>query len=193
MKSSLIEELVRFDKKTKAVSGISKFDIGMEFTKLDLLAGRFILRTRGSGGLIWVYTKDYEFFLGSPSGLTKGSVIHKFPLLRVTEADKKMWIKKYFGAEDKVPKRYKLVWPEYYPPISDMVLDDKDWIYVRTYESDAAGMTKYDVFDAGCVYRGSFHFGPGDILEIRNGRAYVKTEDEEGFPVIERYVMTLAK
>lgn len=189
---STIDELVRFDKKTKIVSVISKFSKKFVLWEMNCLSGRFFLRTGSNGELIWVYTENYELFHGSPSGLREGSITHKFPLLRVTEADKKMLVKKLFGGEDKLPKRFKLTWPEYFPPVAEMILDDRDWLCVRTYEKDAAGRSKYDVFDAGLVYRGSFHFGPS-IMEIRNGRAYVKAEDEEGFPVIERYEMTLTK
>ncbi len=187
-----IKELVRFDKSTKTVSVISKFDNGTGLMKLDLLAGRFLLRTGKNGGLIWAFTKNYELFLGTASGQGKSSVTHKYPRLRVTEAGRKAQIKKLFGGEDKVPKHFKLVWPEYFPPISDIVLDDRDWLYVRTYENDAAGLSKYDVFDSAGVYRGSFHFGP-EILEIRDGRAYARAEDAEGLPVLERYVISLTK
>ncbi len=185
-------ELVRFDKKTRTVSVLSKAGSANTLPKQEPLLDRFILRTRSDGGRIWGYTKDYELFLESPSGQRTGTITHKSPRLRVTEEDKDKMIKMMFPGKTQVPNDIELVWPEYYSPVLNMVLDDRDWLYVRTFEKDEAGRSKYDVFDAGGVYRGSFH-SDRSIHCIKKGRCYVSTEDEDGNPVIERYVMTPAK
>ncbi len=183
-------ELVGIDKRTKMVSVLSQARTEYDPQKMEISLSSFLLRTRSNGDCLWTTSRSYEFFLEPMSGRRVSVLKHDRPKVRFTEKDRESWTKTMYG--DDVPKDVELVWPEYYPPIAYMVLDDRDWLYVRTFEKDEAGRSKYDVFDAGYDYRGSFHFGP-DIMEIRNGRAYVKTEDEEGFPVIERYEMSPAK
>ncbi len=183
-------ELVRIDKKTGTVDVLSQYTTGYAPPKMKITLASFLLRTRKNGDCLWTASSAYEFFLEPMSGRRVSALKLDRPKVRFTDRDREQMMKTMYG--DDAPKDIEFVWPEYFPPVFGMVLDDRDWLYVRTYEKDEAGRSRYDVFDAGFVYRGSFHFGP-EIMEIRDGRAYIKAEDGDGNPVIERYVMTPVK
>ncbi len=185
-------ELVRVDKKTGAVSIITRVKDEYDLPRVDPTPENFFMRTRSNGELIWASSRKYELFIESPDGRKLGRITRPDPKVRFTEKDREALLEKRYGGKDKRPKNVEFVWPEYFPPITRVVLDDRDWLYVGTCDKDGRGSGKYDVFDAAGAYRGSFHF-ERSILVIKKGRAYVAAEDEEGLPVLERYEMTPAK
>ncbi len=183
------DELVKFDKKTAKVSLISTVKHGFSFPKIDPMSDRFILRGRNDGKLIWAYTRTYELFLETAAGQRITRIAHSCARIKITDKDKTDYVKSNWKEK---PAFLELVWPEYYSPIEYIILDDKDRLFVGTVEKDGEGRRKIDVFDAAGKYMGSFHF-EDRIMVIRNGLLYAIAEDADGFPIVERYVMTWGK
>ncbi len=179
-------KLLKFDKKTGKMSVMSTSKAVLSFSKIEPLADQFILLVRSDGKLIWTDPGTYELFVDAPDGRKLGRITHSCAKVKVTEEEKAAFIKRVYG--DKPPD-IELIWPEYHSPIDSVTLDDKDRLFVGTAEKDREGRRKYDVFDAAGKFLGSFHVRNA-VTVVKNGFLYAKAEDADGFPIVERYVMT---
>ena len=86
----------------------------------------------------------------------------------------------------KAPPNYKLIFPEYYPAYQQLVVDDKGWIFVRTWEQPREGEFYFDVFDPEGRYITRFALRT-DLVVVRRGRLYSLTSNDEGFQIIKCY------
>lgn len=110
--------------------------------------------------------------------------------VRITEAEK---------SEQKKPfERYgdKVWFPEFWLPFGDFLLDDKGYLFVRTFERDRiSGGFLFDVFNPHGVFifkQGFNIYASGDRLvsaKFRNGRLYCFQEKPDSFRMFKCYYL----
>ncbi len=145
----------------------------------------------GQGEWIWAFTEKYEMTIIDGQGTVKKKIVKEYSPVKVTEAHKKDFIENVKkvageGAREILPS---LVFPSAFPPIISLKTDEKQRVYVKTYETDDRGNALYDVFDAEGRYICRFsHPANENLFAVRNDEAYfIVKEDEEGLPLIKRY------
>lgn len=167
---------------------IAAIDQSMDFTKLNPMADSYLLALRSDHAPVWIYQGKYELNFLTPAGEPERQVVKRYDPVKISREDKERLTERRFGGSAGLPPGFSLAWPEYYSPIADLIVGDRDWIYIKTHEKNAAGETRYDVFDESGGIRGSF-FHAAEIRRIKNGKAYAVSEDAGGFPVVVRYDM----
>jgi len=185
-------KLVKYDKTTRLVSTISKVKNDVIYPKENPLADTFRLRIRSDRFVVWAYQKNYVIFLTSKDGKIVKQISKKYCPMKISAEDKDRVINMRYGGKSKIPPNFNLVWPEYFSPISDIIVGDNDWLYVRTNEENSQKEIKYDVFDENGNFRGSFYHKQS-IRLIKNNMAYAITENAEGFPIIKRFEISRRK
>ncbi|MCJ7579871.1 MAG: 6-bladed beta-propeller [Candidatus Aminicenantes bacterium] len=88
----------------------------------------------------------------------------------------------------RIPEGYSLELSQHYPPYSTIFADDENRLFVGTYEK-LDNRTIYDVFDeeGRFIVKVSFKSFP---LLLKKGHLYSREVDEEGYPVLKRYIVT---
>jgi len=90
------------------------------------------------------------------------------------------------------------VWfPKHWPPISTFFVDDREMIFIRTFEAgERPGESRFDVFDEDGVFFSRISlqvFAPGDreaAVRFKNGRLYAFKEKPDGFREFKVFRMT---
>lgn len=136
--------------------------------------------------LIWMSNSKYEFQVLSPEGKLVRRIIKDYAPVKVTGADKERILE---GQDARM--RSMLVLPDIFPPVFFFIGDPEGRLYAQTYETDGKGWLLYDVFDTEgrCITRFSL---PREEMPfvVKKGKLYVLIqEDEEGIPLVKRYVM----
>jgi len=185
-------KLVKYDKRTELISSISQIKNEIMYPNVNPIADKFILRIRKDGVIVWVHQKNYMIFLMTADGKIIKQVAKEHGRVKISNQDKENLINRIYGGKGNIPPNVNLVWPDFYSPIVSLIVDDNDWVYIRTSEKNSQGQIKYDIFDEKGNFRGSF-FHEHSIELIKNNMAYAIAEDNEGFPMIIRYEIKLKK
>jgi hypothetical protein len=137
--------------------------------------------------IIWGEVFNYEFYIHSPEGGLIQIIVTDYDGVRITDEDKKNYIKEEFGEDFVLPSQIKLEFPKYLPPFRQFTCDEKGRIIARSYEEvkDNRGIY-FDVFDGEGRYLARI------ILELiprcwRNDKLYATGQDDEGNIVVKRY------
>lgn len=136
--------------------------------------------------IIWGDILKYEFYVHSSEGKLIKKITTDYNGVKITEEDKKKYIKEMFG-NNPVPSRITLLFPKNLPPFRQFTIDEEGRLFVRSYENvkDNKGVY-YDVFNTDGKYLARI------ILKMiprcwKNNKLYATGEDEEGNIVVKRY------
>jgi hypothetical protein len=141
--------------------------------------------------VIWGNSKEYVLHILNPEGLLIKRIIKDSDPLKFTENDKDMYKERYADAEK---RGLVLNFPGHYPEFKDIFADDKERIFVQTYQriEGEKSFFFHDVFDADGKY-----IAKVPVLANLNRNAvwkkdklYTIDEDDNGLPLIKRYKVT---
>jgi len=180
-----IRSFNKFDQKLNIVREIYKGEIKLLPNEVNFYPLIIHFRIRSDDLITYANSWEYVIYLANGNGEVKKIIRNKYKPVKYTEADKKREFEEQYGGRT-LPPELKFIFPDYYPPIEHLLLDDQDNIFVRTYERTKDGAHYYDYFDAEGRYIASFPMKE-TIFCIRGDRFYTLEEDEEGYQKIVRY------
>jgi len=153
--------------------------------KVQFISPQIFFRIRNDGLIIYANNWEYIFYLANGNGVVKKIIRNEYKPVKYTEADKKREFEERYKGRT-LPPELKFIFPDYYPPIEHLLLDDQNNIFVRTYERTKEGAHYYDYFNAEGRYIASFPMKE-TIFCIRGDRFYTLEEDKDGYQKIVRY------
>jgi hypothetical protein len=133
-------------------------------------------------------SKEYVLWIIDPDGVMIKKIVKDQSFLRLSENDREVYKERYTEA---VQRGLKLDFPSYYPAFKDIFIDDKDKIFVRTFQrvGGEEGFFYHDVFDADGKYMAKVpvlaNLNRNSVW--REGKLYTVEEDEDGYQFIKRY------
>lgn len=186
-----IFQLARYDQTLKLLSTLASVRADAGPAHNNTYPEWLIFEGYGKSGWIWAFTKNYEMTIIDGRGTVRKKIIKDAVPAKVSERQKKEYIekiKKSLGEEAQYVLPL-LVFPETFPPLVSLKTDEKQRVYVKTYETDDRGNAVYDVFDSEGRYVCRFsHPDNENLFAVRNDEAYFfLKEDAEGLPLIKRY------
>ena len=140
--------------------------------------------------LIWGFADKYELHIINSEGKLIMKIIKEYDPIKITEEDKDNLIKETFGGYEGMPSGIKLSWKKYHNAFIYLSIDDKERIFVRTYEKvSERDEYYYDVFDAEGKYICKIPLKNRPFV-IKKNKLYTIEEDEEGYQFVKRYKVT---
>jgi len=139
--------------------------------------------------LIWILSSTYDIHVVDPNGKTVKRILRDYDPVKITDSDKERIKKEESSAF--APLKIKFEFPEFYPIVSRLLIDDHDRIYTKTSEKDRKGWIYYDVFDPMGRYISHFSLPENEhVAVIKNNKLYcIIRENEEGIPLAKRYTL----
>lgn len=184
-----IQEIFVCDASLRPVRTISSYESPWNRDVIGAFSPRFFADAAKDGGLIYGLTSAYEINVVNPDGKTIRRILKDYDPKKITSADKEQFLKRF--ERPNAPFRFKYEFPEYFPAVEMIIVDDRNQIYARTYQRDSQGRIQHDVFNAEGRYVSRFFLPENErIAVIRNGRLYgVISESDEGIPLVKRYAL----
>jgi len=144
----------------------------------------------GSGNrIVWGYADRYELRTLDSDGTVIRRIIRDYVPVEITSEEKNAWLQFAFG-DTGVPANVKVKWSRYHNAFQFLSVDDKDRIFIQTYEKAMNGKGYYcDIFDpeGSFVAKIALKAAP---RAVKKDRIYTIEEDEQGYQVVKRYKMT---
>jgi hypothetical protein len=139
--------------------------------------------------LIWGLSSAYEMNIVDPNGKTLRRIVKDHDPVKITAADKQRFLERESSGSG--PLRFEYEFPEYYPAVNLLLVDDLNRIYVRTYEKDGQGHIAHDVFNPDGRYVARFFLPENERATIvkKNKLYCMIRESEEGIPLVKRYAI----
>jgi len=132
---------------------------------------------------LYSFPKAYEIQIFGPANKPVERILKEYDPVAVTaeEIEKQ---KKAIPPEIKLElSKYHAAFPRFYP-------DDEGHLFVQTFEKTKTPKGySFDVFDADGRYMGSVPLLDNPIV-MKKGKLYSLEEDEDGYQIIKRYVVT---
>ncbi len=141
--------------------------------------------------LVWGDSQDYTLHILNHKGELTKKIIKEHRFIKITAEDREKSRKEY---EEPLKRGLKISFRGFFPAFSDLLIDGKDRVYVKTYErvEGEDELFYFDVFDPGGKYiakvpvRANLNWNS----VWKNSRLYTIEEDEDGYPVVKRYKVT---
>ncbi len=138
--------------------------------------------------IVWGNSKEYVLKILDREGRLIKKIIKKYDPLKITAKDKEMYKKRY---AEPIKIGYKLNFHDHFPAFSDIMVDDKERIFVKTYERGEGSEESFyfDVFDSKGIYIAKVQIKANlnrNSVWKRN-KLYTIEEDEEGYQIVKRY------
>jgi hypothetical protein len=151
-----------------------------------------LFRILSDDRLLVANDQEYKFYWHDANGRLLRTALTDYRRVPFTAADKERYLKAYTQDGGPLPKDEVFVFPADYPPIEHLVTDDRDNIFVMTYETDKDGRHYYEMFgkDGEPVGRFALGFTPSCVV---GDRMYSLERDENGFDKICRYRYQIIK
>jgi hypothetical protein len=144
------------------------------------------------GNIYYGRNRDYEIKIYTPEGKHMKSIRKEFQPQKITEEDKEEILSRMdnFQVAAPINLRDMFEFPNLFPPFQLFTLDEEGRIFVRTWEK---GKEKdefvHDVFDPEGRYISQFT-SKINVSIWKDGKAYAIDENEDGFNVIKRYLVS---
>ncbi len=135
---------------------------------------------RKDNSVVWTERDKYELNVVDKSGKIYLKIKKDFNPIEFTDEHKKSFLEYTDGTED----QYRF--PKYLPPVRYLCGDDKNNIFVCTYEREGADKYVYDVFDEKGRYVEKLTIR-GLPMFFKDGYMYCRGEDENNFHQVIRY------
>jgi len=128
----------------------------------------------------WIKSKEYRLKIFNPKGKLIKEINKEYEPLILTEEDKRKF-------KESTPSSIELNFPKYYSSFQRFLVDNKNRIYVKTWEGeDEDEVYYYDVFDVEGRYIAKVPIKNQPVL-CKNNKLYSIEEDEEGFQMVKGY------
>lgn len=141
-----------------------------------------------SGSIVWGNSKEYVLYIFNQEGDLEKKIEKEYTPLKITSEDKERFKSLYSEA---LNIGMKLNFYRYFPAFSDISIDDEERIFVKTYESveGSAQFFYFDIFDSEGRYLAkvpiNVNFNKNSVWKAN--KLYVVEEDDEGYPILNRY------
>jgi len=150
---------------------------------------RIFSRILKDDSILWANCNEYKIYISDAKGNLKKEIHKDYKPVKITKEDKNREINlRYRGRQ--IPPDRVIVFPGYYPPIEHLLIDNRDNIFVRTYEKDKNGNNSYDYFNSQGKFMAKFPLKI-TIRVIHNNHFYSLENDEEKYQRIVRYKYSL--
>jgi len=138
--------------------------------------------------IIWGDSKEYVLQILNPQGVLIKKILKNPNPLRFTENDREMYEQRY---AEPIQAGYELKLPSHFPAFKDIFIDDKERIFVQTYQllEGEEDLFFFEVFDTEGKYIAKVPV-PANLNRNsvwNKNKLYTIDEDDEGFPVVKRY------
>ena len=184
-----VDELIKYDPNLNPIMKFHSFERTRKSRVINPYTVGFLFDITKDDNLIWLLSSAYDIHVVDPRGKTIRRIVKDNDPIKITNADKDRYTKE---ASSQMPSvRLRIEFPDYYPVSSRLFIDDRDQIYIRTYEKDAQGGVYHDVFDPEGRYIVRFTLPENEqVVVIKNNKLYCMIrENEEGIPVVKRYTI----
>ena len=189
----------------KKVLIISKFSPSLEPIK-DILrledkqlenevkpyAPSLLFRVLSDDGLLVAGDGEYKFYWHDANGGLVRTALTDYRPVTFTATDKERYLKALAAEGGPPPGDQVFVFPDKYPPIENMITDDHDNIFIRTYDTDKEGRHYYEAFSKDGKPLGRFPLGFNVSCVVGN-KMYSHERDDNGFDRICRYGYRIVK
>jgi len=185
--------LVKLNNKYEKIMTIAKITISSDMKHYPPNELRYILLPDNS--IAWAITSAYEISIVNSQGKLVKKITKAYMPARISEAFKDNMLKKTpFEFRASLKQRF----GDYFPAFDIMCSDDDNWLYIKSFEKEKATDNIFiDIFDREGRYiaRNSLKMGEEltprqeGKLVIKKNKIYVKDFNEDGFPVINRYLI----
>ncbi len=155
-------------------------------------APRPLFRVLSDDRLLVVNDAEYKFYWYDAKGGLLRTVQTDYRPVAFTAADKERYIKAYTEDGGPLPNDEIFVFPDEFPPIEHLITDDRDNIFVRTYDVDKDRRHYYEAFDKDGKALGRFALGFA-ISCVVGDRIFSLERDENGFDQVCRYRFQILK
>ncbi len=184
-----VEELVKYDPDLNLVMKFHSFKKTRKRGVSNPFPKGYYFDLTKDDKLIWILSSTYDIHVVDPNGKAIKRIVKDYDPVKITDSDKERFIKRESSKD--APFRFKFEFPEYYPVVTGLVIDEKDRIYTLTSEKDDKVGVYYDVFDPLGRYISRFSLPEDEqVYAVRNNKLYcIIRENEEGIPLVKRYTM----
>ncbi|MGB7296852.1 MAG: 6-bladed beta-propeller [Candidatus Aminicenantales bacterium] len=138
--------------------------------------------------IVWGNSAAYELNVLSPEGKPIRTIQKRHDRLPMTAEYREKYEKELSGL---VARGVKLNFPDRFPAFLDVSVDEKEWLWVRTYDQVEGGDNTFffDVFDAEGRYlaRVPIRVNLNQKSVWKNNALYTIETGEEGFQTIKRF------
>jgi hypothetical protein len=190
-----VSELIKFSPDFKPLVTIASFEDKRVPRVVAPFSPSFALQLTSKGELVLaiVQTDKYEFTVMSADGKPVRKIVKDYDPVKVAGAAKDRLLKD--NSPENLPPGYTVQIPGYFPAMYYFIIDDRDRLFVRTYEyeeKEDGPWLFYDVFDAEGRYVARFSLPEREMAFIvkKNKLYCMVQENEDGFPQVKRYDMT---
>ncbi|MCK4825915.1 6-bladed beta-propeller [bacterium] len=187
--NKIVKELIKYDPDLNPIMKFHSFEKKRKRGVSNPFPEGYHFDLTVDDHLIWNLSSTYDMHVVDPNGKTVKRIVKDYDPVKITDSDKEPFIKKESSQE--APFRFKLEFPEYYPVVSALFIDDYNRIYAKTSERDENGGVYYDVFDPMGRYISRFSLPENEqVYVVKNNKLYcIIRESEEGIPLVKRYIM----
>jgi len=141
------------------------------------------------GRIVWGYTDKYELRTLEADGRVIRRITRDYVPVEITREEKNAWLHFAFG-EIGAPANVKVNWPKYHNAFQFLSVDDKDRIFVQTYEKTFDGKGYFcDIYDPGGRFMAKIAL-KGAPRVVKKNKIYTIEEDEQGYQVVKRQKLT---
>lgn len=162
--------------------------------KMNLMDVMALVQFDSKGNIFYSRNLDYSIKVYDGSGKHIRTITKDFSKVKVTQEDIDDMLARIPNmAPGGVNIKDLFEFPKHFPPIQNLLLDENDMLYVRTWEKGKVkGEYKTEVFDPAGRYIAYF-VSKADIRVAKNKKFYSTEENEDGFRIIKRYGVSWEK
>jgi len=184
-----VEELVKYDPDLNPIMKFHSFEKTRKPRVRNPFPEGYYFDVSKDDNLIWILSSTYDIHVVDPNGKTVKRILRDYDPVKITDSDKELIKKEELSTF--APLQIKFEFPECYPIVSRLLIDDHDRIYTKTSERDGKGWIYYDVFDPMGRYISRFSLPENEqVAVIKNNKLYcIIRESEEGIPLAKRYTL----
>jgi len=179
-------ELLKFNAEMEPLFTIASMPIA-RYPDFNPYFPFFFYEVTEEDNILWGKTTEYEFRILSPEGKLVKRIVKDYDPEKLTREDREKRAKEIWGDAPPSASDVRVKWPKNFPAFQECIMDDRGWLFVRTYEKtkDPEG-SYYDVFDNEGRYIAKVFLTVRPRL-LKAGKLYAIEEDEEGFLTVKRY------
>ena len=185
--NKMVEELIKYDPDLNPIMKFHSFEKTRKQRVRNPFPEGYHFDISKDDNLIWILSSTYDIHVVDPNGKTVKRILRDHDPVKITDSEKER-IKKEESSIP-APLQIKLEFPECYPVVSRLLIDNHDRIYTKTSEKDGKGCIYYDVFDPMGRYISRFSLPENEqVAAIKNNKLYcIIRENEEGISVAKIY------
>lgn len=181
------KELKKYDSNLNTLIVIAKEEQGIR-GEFDIAKPSFYCDVSPNDNIVWGDSKKYELQILNPEGELIKKIQKKYDPLKITAKDKELYKKRY---SEVIKRGGKLNFPDHFPAFRDISVDDKERIFIKTYDrvESKEDFFYFDVFDSEGKYIAKV------LIEVnlnrnsiwKRNKLYTIETDDKGFQVVNRY------